>query len=71
MRTAPVRETGGGRTYSNDTELKQSLHELANDEDVRRNLGFKGYQAYERHYTEEAHLKQYLDLVSEIMTTKK
>lgn len=60
-----VDETGGGWSYSTDSELHASLEEarLQPDERVRRGeLGRKGWAA---RYTEDAHIDRYLELVAQ------
>ena len=61
-----VQESGGGSVYRNDTELVQRMNDLLQDSSQRHTLGQRGYQAYKRNWTAEAHLERYLGLIRRI-----
>jgi glycosyltransferase involved in cell wall biosynthesis len=60
-----VEESGGGYVYSAPGELRGALETLAGDRRRRDELGQRGYQAFQRLWTPERHLEQYLGLVGE------
>jgi glycosyltransferase involved in cell wall biosynthesis len=61
-----VEDSGGGFVYSNQAELIAAMHKLASDSALRNDLGEKGYAAYLKYWNEDAHLTQYLNLVTKL-----
>jgi glycosyltransferase involved in cell wall biosynthesis len=61
-----VEESGGGFVYRTDDELLGAIAELSGSPRLRSALGEKGYQAFVRLWSREAHLRQYFDLLQEI-----
>jgi glycosyltransferase involved in cell wall biosynthesis len=61
-----VEDSGGGIVYNNDVELKKALDEIAQNPGLRNELGLKGHNAYLELWTEDAHMGQYLALVSRV-----
>jgi glycosyltransferase involved in cell wall biosynthesis len=66
-----VEDSRGGFIYQNQNELIEAIDKLASDSALRNELGIRGYEAYLKFWDEEAHLKQYLDLVSEIQAGRR
>jgi len=62
-----VEDSGGGFIYNDQRELISAMGKLANNPDLRNELGSKGYEAYLKYWTEEAHMKQYLSLIKSLM----
>jgi len=58
-----VEESSGGLVYDTEEELWQAMDRLLADPSYRRELGQRGYEAYLRNWTVEAHLKRYLALI--------
>lgn len=56
-----VNDGGGGFVYSNDDELLEAVGELTGSPALRSELGEKGYQAFVRSWSTEAHLELYFD----------
>ncbi len=61
-----VEESGGGIAYEGDAELDGALARLAEEPELRRELGERGRAAYLAHWTEQAHLERYFGLVAEL-----
>lgn len=61
-----VRESGAGLIYDTQEELAAALERLLGDRSYRSELGLRGYRAYLRQWTPEAHLKQYLALIDDL-----
>jgi len=59
-----VEESGGGIVYKTNEDLVQALDTLAQSPALRNKLGTKGHSAYLSLWTEDAHMAQYLKLVS-------
>lgn len=62
----PIEESGGGAIYNTDEELVAIMDRLLADPLYRRELGLRGYQAYQQKWTPRVHLKRYLSLIHEI-----
>lgn len=58
-----IHDSGGGYVYSTDEELLKMMGELAESPAMRTEFGERGYAAFERWWTREAHLKQYDELL--------
>lgn len=65
-----VEQSGGGLVYGDAQELLSALRLLHADRELRRTLGGRGYEAYRRYWTPEAHLRQYFSLIGEIAARK-
>ena len=65
-----VDATGGGFVYRNPNELRVAVHRLANDAELRRRLGARARAGYLRAYTEEEHVRRYMDLIDAIRACK-
>jgi glycosyltransferase involved in cell wall biosynthesis len=66
-----VQDSNGGLIYDNRDELVQAIQRLAEDRGLRDEFGRRGYEAYSKYWTEEAHLKQYLDLINEMQERRR
>jgi glycosyltransferase involved in cell wall biosynthesis len=58
-----VEGSGGGLTYRCDAELLDALQSLADSPRLRQELGQRGYDAFLRKWSREAHLERYFDLL--------
>jgi glycosyltransferase involved in cell wall biosynthesis len=61
-----VKESGGGFVYDTEEELIAAMDKLLEDPSCRHELGLRGYQAYQRNWTDDVHLKRYLGLIHDI-----
>jgi glycosyltransferase involved in cell wall biosynthesis len=61
-----VEQSGGGLLYDRDEQLRRAMDRLLADPSYRRELGQRGYEAYQQNWTVEAHLRRYLSLVAEL-----
>jgi glycosyltransferase involved in cell wall biosynthesis len=66
-----VEDSGGGFIYENEEQLLDSMKQLAASRDLRDRLGEAGYRAYLNHWSEESHLRQYFDLIGDLMEKRK
>jgi glycosyltransferase involved in cell wall biosynthesis len=65
-----IKESGGGFVYEAEEGLVAAMDQLLADPSYRREMGLRGYQAYQRKWTAEAHLQRYFALIREIAATK-
>jgi glycosyltransferase involved in cell wall biosynthesis len=61
--TEIVDQSGGGRLFSSDAELLRAIEAIARSRGERDRLGERGYEAFLRHWTREAHMRRYYDLL--------
>jgi len=61
-----VEESGGGLTFASDDELVAAVRRIGGSPTCRRALGDAGYDALLRHWTRDAHLKKYYDLIASV-----
>jgi glycosyltransferase involved in cell wall biosynthesis len=54
-----IEDSGGGFTYRTDAELVQAAKVLLKSDDLRCELGQKGYEGFLRYWCPEAHMKLY------------
>ena len=54
-----IRDSGGGFVYRNDEQLLAAIRRISECPELRDELGEKGYGAFERWWSKEAHLKLY------------
>lgn len=62
-----VKESGGGILYETDEELVAAMDRLLANPSLRDALGQRGYEAYQRNWTAEAHLRRYLALIDDMI----
>ena len=65
-----VHDSGGGFTYRTGADLLAAMRRLAASPALRRELGEKAYQAFLIHWSKEAHLKLYFELLRETAVRK-
>ncbi len=65
-----VEDSGGGFTYRTDEELLAAMRRIADARALRAELGERGYAAFDRLWTKEAHLEKYSELIEEITEKK-
>jgi glycosyltransferase involved in cell wall biosynthesis len=65
--TEIVNESRGGLAYKTDQELIESMEKVRLSDSLRRELGERGYCAYKRLWSEDAHMEQYLSLIEEYL----
>jgi glycosyltransferase involved in cell wall biosynthesis len=65
-----IEKTGGGMVYNSEAELTGALNRLAGDTSLRQELGKKARLGFEKFYTKEIHLDNYLGLIKEIQKKK-
>lgn len=65
-----VDDSGGGFVYRTDAELLHAIAELRRSPQLRSELGQKGYEAFVRLWSREAHMRQYFDLLQDISREK-
>jgi glycosyltransferase involved in cell wall biosynthesis len=60
-----VAESGGGYAYRTQDELLAAMHELQRHPDLRRELGGRGREAWQRLWSEDPHLDGYFAAIEE------
>jgi glycosyltransferase involved in cell wall biosynthesis len=65
-----VRESGGGFIFGDQSQLLEAIRRLTNEPRLRHDLGERGYQAFTRLWTREAHLELYLGVLRDVATQK-
>jgi glycosyltransferase involved in cell wall biosynthesis len=61
-----IEDSGGGFVYENEEELVAAMERLAQNTDLRHGLGRKGYQAFLDLWSEDSHMKKYLNLIKDL-----
>ena len=64
--TETIETSGGGLLFDTETELRESLHLLANDLLLRNRLGKAGRQAHQELWSEAVILPRYLGLIRRV-----
>jgi glycosyltransferase involved in cell wall biosynthesis len=65
-----VRESGGGLLYDTDEELRRHIGGLLADPVMQRKLGRAGFEAWRKHWTADAHITKYLEIVQSALATR-
>ena len=65
-----IEDSGGGFVYRTDKELLDSISRIATSPALRAELGEKGYSAFVRLWSKEAHLALYFDFLRNIAAKK-
>jgi glycosyltransferase involved in cell wall biosynthesis len=65
-----IEDSGGGYVYRTDDELLAAIHRLGADSTTRNELGERGYAAFVRNWSTEAHLQQYFGLLHTLASRK-
>ncbi len=61
-----IQDSGGGLIYRSPDELDAALNRLASEPVFRDKLGTNGHEAYLKYWSEDAHMAQYMGLISEM-----
>ena len=61
-----IEDSSGGFVYRSNDELISAMDLLAKDADLRSEMGNRGYQAYLKYWSEEVHIRKYLDYINEL-----
>ena len=65
-----VEATGGGIIYNTEPELKKAVESLASDYSLRMELGNNARNGFERYYTRDIHLADYLGCVESVIGSR-
>ena len=65
-----VNQSGGGFIYRTEDELIDCLERLRRDDQLRDDLGRKGYRACQKYWAEDYHFDRYFQLIEEISLRK-
>jgi glycosyltransferase involved in cell wall biosynthesis len=65
-----VEDSGGGFVYRNDEELLTAMNRIATSPTLRAELGDKGYAAFLRLWSKDAHLELYFNFLRKIAAKK-
>lgn len=65
-----VDATGGGFVYQTEPEFLKAVHQLANNADVRARLSTLARAGYEKYFTPQRHIENYLAKIEAIAATK-
>jgi glycosyltransferase involved in cell wall biosynthesis len=65
-----IEDSGGGFVYRTDGELLDYIRKLGAARELRADLGNKGYQAFLRFWSREAHLQLYGELLDVVSSNK-
>jgi glycosyltransferase involved in cell wall biosynthesis len=65
-----VHDSEGGYIYKNKQELREAINRFGTSRQLRDELGEKGYSAFERFWSREAHLKLYFDFLRKTALSK-
>jgi glycosyltransferase involved in cell wall biosynthesis len=61
-----IEQSGAGLLFDSESELRSAIALLAHDDDLRARLGESGRRAFERYWSEEVVLEDYLRLIGEL-----
>lgn len=65
-----VEDSGGGFVYRTEGELLESMRTIAENPELRDELGEKGNRAYLKYWNEDPHLDEYLELIRSLQAEK-
>jgi glycosyltransferase involved in cell wall biosynthesis len=60
-----IDDSGGGLLYRTPAELREAMNSLLHDEELRRMLGERGYDAWQRLWSEDVHIARYYEVIEE------
>jgi len=66
-----IEDSGGGCVYRTDAEILSAMDRLAQDASYRNVLGERGFQAYREKWSEEVHVRRYLELIDRVTSEKR
>ena len=61
-----VEQSGGGYVYGSQEELLDALEQLSSEPELRRSLGERGHEAWQRLWSEQRHLEGYFAAIDGI-----
>ena len=66
-----IEASGAGFSYTNTDELVAAIQTLQNNATLRKSMGEAGRKAFEMQWTEEQHLKGYVELIAQLRARRK
>lgn len=66
-----IEESGGGIAYETEQYLPAIIERLLGDPGLRQELGKRGFEAYQRRWSEQVHLKQYFEIIGRISGSRR
>ena len=63
-------DSGGGFVYRTDDELLCAMKQVAASPALRAEMGTRGYEAFMRFWSRQAHMKYYFDFLETIARQK-
>ena len=66
-----IEESGGGFVFNTEKELLNAMDQLLGDQNLRQEVGRRGYEALQQKWSAEVHIKRYLELVEQIATARR
>lgn len=69
--TEVVADSGGGLTFRDDRDLLSAMRRLQQDERCRRELGAAGRSAWRRLWSDEPHIRGYLEIVERAAASRR
>jgi glycosyltransferase involved in cell wall biosynthesis len=66
-----VEESGGGLSYESEQELPGALDALLSDRGFRDQLGQQGFRYFESHWSEDAHLDRYFEIIESVRQSRR
>ena len=65
-----MNESGGGIVYQDEAGLVAALDRMAGDAAFRTECGEAGHRYFLRHFTKDAHFRDYCGLIGEVAARK-
>ena len=69
--TEVIEDSGGGLLYRTPAELREALETLLRDTELRRRLGNQGYEAWQRLWSEDAHVEGYFAAIDDARSARR
>ena len=69
--TEVIEDSGGGLLYRTPAELREALETLLRDAELRRRLGNQGHEAWQRLWSEDAHVKGYFAAIDDARSARR
>jgi len=66
-----IEESGGGFVYDTERELVNAMNQLVGDQNMREQLGGRGYAALQQKWRAEPHMQRYFELIEQIATARR
>jgi glycosyltransferase involved in cell wall biosynthesis len=65
-----IKESGGGFIFDTEEELVNAMDQLLGDQNLRQEIGRRGYETLRQKWSPDVYIQRYLEIVEQLRVQK-